>query len=71
LFVAKDSYKTIMALQNPKTSFIKKRQLMRATFGDYRSKMAKEEKDIKFSKFESNRNLKTASFKILPAGLNC
>ena len=37
---------------------------MRATFGDYRSKMAKEEKDIKFSKFESNRNLKTASFKI-------
>ena len=59
-----------MALQNPKTSFIKKRQLMRATFGDYRSKMAKEEKDTKFSKFESNRNMKTVSLnKMLDTGL--
>ena len=52
-----------MALQNPKTSFIKKRQLMRATFGDYRSKIAKEEKDVKFSKFKFDRNLKSGSFK--------
>lgn len=36
---------------------------MRATFGDYRSKIAKEEKDVKFSKFKFDRNLKSGSFK--------
>ena len=38
---------------------------MRATFGDYRSKIAKEEKDIKFSKFESNSILNLLPSKIL------
>ena len=38
---------------------------MRATFGDYRSKIAKEEKDIKFSKFESNSIWKLLPSKIL------
>ena len=36
--------KSIKTLKNPKTPLIKMRQLMRSQFGDYRSKMASEEK---------------------------
>jgi hypothetical protein len=34
-------------LANPKTAYIKKRQLMRTSFGDYRAKMEKEEKKFR------------------------
>ena len=47
-FLGREYHKTIAALRNPKTSFIKKRQLMRTTLGDYRTKMANEEKKLKF-----------------------
>lgn len=37
-----DAEKTLKALQNNKQPLIKKRMLMRSTFGDYRTKMADE-----------------------------
>ena len=45
---AREVHKTMQVLQNPKSALIKKRQIMRTTFGDYRAKMAKEEKNFKF-----------------------
>ena len=39
--------KTISTLLNPKIPLIKKRQLMSAYCGDYREKMAKEDKKIR------------------------
>ena len=41
----------LRALNNPKTSLVKKRQLMRVNFGDYRKKMAQEEKQYYASKY--------------------
>ena len=46
--LGREYHKTIAALKNPKTQLIKKRQLMRTTLGDYRKKMANEDKAIKF-----------------------
>lgn len=40
----KDSIKSLNSLKNNTTSLIQKRQLMRNTFGDYRAKMAQDEK---------------------------
>ena len=38
-------------LKNQKGALIKKSQLMRTTFGDYRNKMAKEENSFKFGNY--------------------
>ena len=46
-FSAVDVSKTYKLLVNPKTAYIKKRQIMRTSFGDYRAKMEKEEKKFK------------------------
>ena len=50
LFSAADVSKTFKLLSNPKTAFIKKRQIMRISFGDYRAKMEKEEHKFKLGK---------------------
>jgi len=42
-----EGQKVLKLLSNPKTSVIRKRQLMSNFFGDYRSKMAKEEGNLK------------------------
>ena len=46
--VGREYQKALAVLKNPKTSLIKRRQLMRTTFGDYRTKMANEEKMLHF-----------------------
>lgn len=48
--IAKEYQKTIATLKNPKAALIKKRQLMRITLGDYRLKMANDDKKIQFGK---------------------
>ena len=48
---SKDLVKTISSLKNTKNPLAKKRQVMRISCGDYRAKMAKEEKEFKLSKF--------------------
>lgn len=54
LFVsAIDVSKTYKLLANPKTAYIKKRQIMRTSFGDYRAKMEKEEKKFKLGNLQS------------------
>ena len=42
--LADEAVRVLKILRNPKTAFVKKRQVMRTTFGDYRTKMKKEEK---------------------------
>jgi Domain of unknown function (DUF4615) len=44
---ASEARRSIRVLRNPETPLIKLRQLMRTTFGDYRAKMAAEEKSAK------------------------
>ena len=48
LTIGKEYSKAIAALKSQKTSLIRKRQLMRTTLGDYRTKMANEEKKLHF-----------------------
>ena len=48
--IAREYQKTITTLKNPKAALIKKRQLMRTTFGDYRLKMAEDDKKLRFGK---------------------
>ena len=48
---SRDLVKTISSLKNTKNPLAKKRQVMRISCGDYRAKMAKEEKEFKLSKF--------------------
>lgn len=45
---SKDVARTIKSLNNPKAPLVKKRQLMRTSLGDYRSKMQQEEKSYKY-----------------------
>ena len=47
----------LRALSNPKTALVKKRQLMRVHCGDYRKKMAQEEKQYYSSQFKQLQNL--------------
>jgi Domain of unknown function (DUF4615) len=54
---AADATKTYNLLLSPKTAYIKKRQLMRTTFGDYRAKMEKEDKKFKLGKTYSTLGL--------------
>ena len=49
-FTANDTMKAIKSLTNPKAPLVKKRQIMRNCFGDYRQKMKDEEKKFKFGK---------------------
>ena len=42
-----DVRRSIKSLRNPETPLIKLRQVMRTSFGDYRAKMAAEEKSAK------------------------
>ncbi|CAD5116162.1 DgyrCDS5083 [Dimorphilus gyrociliatus] len=46
-----EAAKLIRSLKNPKAPLVKKRQIMRKTFGDYRKKMMDEEKSLKSSNF--------------------
>lgn len=45
----KETEKAIKTLQNPKAPLVKRRQLMRVKFGDYRSKMENEQKNLKLA----------------------
>ncbi|XP_067128640.1 UPF0488 protein CG14286 [Centruroides vittatus] len=45
-----DSKKMLKILRNSKAPLVKKRQVMRQAFGDYRSKMKNEEKQFKLDK---------------------
>jgi hypothetical protein len=45
-FTAKDAAQSLAILTNKNTPLIKKRQVMRSSFGDYRTKMAEEEKKL-------------------------
>ncbi|KAJ6623034.1 UPF0488 protein [Pseudolycoriella hygida] len=45
-----DALKTLKILKSSNQSMIKKRQLMRSSFGDYRAKMADEEKKMRLGK---------------------
>ncbi|XP_037799502.1 UPF0488 protein C8orf33 homolog [Penaeus monodon] len=49
--------KSHLTLSNNKTPTVKKRQLMRSMFGDYRKKMADEEKKFKIEKPKMNANI--------------
>lgn len=54
-----ETLKTMKILESSKTPVIKKRQVMRNKFGDYRSKMSQEEKSYKIGvsiKDKSNKN---------------
>jgi len=48
-FSALEVSRNIRLLESQKTAYIKKRQLMRILFGDYRKKMENEEKKFKLS----------------------
>ncbi|XP_046387954.1 UPF0488 protein CG14286 [Ischnura elegans] len=52
-----DSMKALNTLKSNKAPLIKKRQIMRTLFGDYRAKMAEEEKKL----YKANSNLKFAA----------
>ena len=41
----------VKILKNPSASLVKKRQTMRVTFGDYRSKMKEEEDKYLYSEY--------------------
>lgn len=45
-----DSEKTLRSLKSNNQPMVKKRQLMQSTFGDYRKKMADEEKKLRAGK---------------------
>lgn len=47
---AREAVKVLRVLRNPKTLLVKKRQVMRTTFGDYRKKIQVEEKKLAASK---------------------
>ncbi|ROT64705.1 hypothetical protein C7M84_017336 [Penaeus vannamei] len=49
--------KSHLTLSNNKTPTVKKRQLMRSMFGDYRKKMSDEEKKFKIEKPKMNANI--------------
>ena len=49
-YSAEEAMKILKILQNPKAPMVKKRQAMRNTFGDYRKKMAEEERKHATSK---------------------
>lgn len=50
-FLDNDALKTLTTLRSSSQPTVKKRQLMRQTFGDYRSKMAEDEKTYSIGKF--------------------
>ena len=52
LFIlVKETARILKVLTDPKAPLIKKRQVMRTNFGDYRKKMAEEEKTAKPGKY--------------------
>uniref|UniRef100_A0A336MWI1 CSON007095 protein n=1 Tax=Culicoides sonorensis TaxID=179676 RepID=A0A336MWI1_CULSO len=57
-FTADDAIKTMKILKSSSQPTVKKRQIMRQTFGDYRTKMAEDEKTYSIS---------TNAFKFLPS----
>lgn len=48
-----DTEKTLKLLKSNNQPLVRKRQLMRTTFGDYRTKMQEEEKKMRLGKHES------------------
>jgi hypothetical protein len=45
-FTAQDAARSLAILKSKNSAVIKKRQVMRSSFGDYRTKMAEEEKKL-------------------------
>jgi hypothetical protein len=45
-FIAQDAAHSLVILKSKNAPAIKKRQVMRSSFGDYRTKMAEEEKKL-------------------------
>jgi len=56
-----DAMKTLKILKSSNQSIIRKRQLMRSSFGDYRAKMADEEKKLRLGKRQIQFSNKTNS----------
>lgn len=59
----KDTIKNLNSLKSNSVALVQKRQIMRSTFGDYRSKMIEEEKklgksvtQVKFSSVKAEKN---------------
>lgn len=52
LFSVQEAWKVLTVLKNNNQPVIRKRQLMRTHFGDYRAKMAAEEKKLVKSKIK-------------------
>lgn len=48
--LVQDAEKTLRSLKNSNQPMVKKRQLMQSAFGDYRKKMAEEEKKLRAGK---------------------
>merc|ERR1712156_792966 len=61
----KEYQKTIATLKSPKSSLIRKRQLMRTTLGDYRSKMANDEPKSQLT-LSQNRKIPLWKQQLLP-----
>jgi len=59
-----DTTKTLKILKSSNQSIIRKRQLMRSSFGDYRAKMAEEEKKLRLGRrqIQFSNQTKTKSF---------
>ena len=53
--LVKETARILKVLTDPKAPLIKKRQVMRTNFGDYRKKMAEEEKTAKPGKYSNNK----------------
>lgn len=51
-----DATKTLKILKSSNQSIIRKRQVMRSSFGDYRAKMAEEEKKLRIGLFKISHN---------------
>lgn len=49
IFLVQDHTKALNVLMSNSTSLVRKRQVMRLSFGDYRAKMAEQEKKLKTS----------------------
>ena len=53
LFIVEEATRAWKILSNPQTALVRKRQIMNSMFGDYRAKMAQEEKQYSISMFYS------------------
>lgn len=52
-FSVQDTEKTLRSLKSSSQPMVKKRQLMQSAFGDYRKKMADEEKKLRVGQYHT------------------